>query len=93
LKIDTPDNIIKQYNNKLLSVKSDNMALLLKDLRSNKSTSNCFAFGDKHHVSVDDEQFKTENLALFLKEKGHSNIEISEIVPTVEDCFMELSQI
>ena len=92
LKIDTPKNIVNQYENKLWAVQSDNMYKLLNDLRANELTSNCFAFGDKHHVSVSSEQLSRNSLKETLDKLGHTNIEIREIEPTIEDCFMQLSQ-
>jgi len=92
LKIDTPKNIVNQYENKLWAVQSDNMYKLLNDLRANELTSNCFAFGDKHHVSVSSEQLSINNLKETLDKLGHTHIEIREIEPTIEDCFMQLSQ-
>ena len=92
LKIDTPKNIINQYENKLWAVQSDSMYKLLKDLRKNEMTRNCFAFGDKHHVSIDNPEFTVSGLNDYLVQKGHTNIEIREIEPTIEDCFMKLSQ-
>jgi len=92
LKIDTPKNIVNQYENKLWAVQSDNMYKLLNDLRANELTSNCFAFGDKHHVSVSSEQLSINSLKETLDKLGHTNIEIREIEPTIEDCFMQLSQ-
>ncbi|MDD4970139.1 MAG: ABC transporter ATP-binding protein [Paludibacter sp.] len=92
LKIDTPKEIISQYKNKLWAVQSDMMYKLLNDLRANKLTSNCFAFGDKHHVSIDDEHITMENLKEIIEELGHKNVTVREIEPTIEDCFMQLSQ-
>ncbi|HJV78529.1 MAG TPA: ABC transporter ATP-binding protein [Paludibacter sp.] len=92
LKIDTPKNIVSQYENKLWAVHSDNMYKLLNDLRANELTSNCFAFGDKHHVSVSSERLTMNSLKETLDKLGHTNIEIREIEPTIEDCFMQLSQ-
>ena len=92
LKIDTPNDIIKQYENKLWAIQSDSMYKLLKDLRENEMTRNCFAFGDKHHVSIDNTNFTVSGLSDYLVQKGHTNIEIREIEPTIEDCFMKLSQ-
>jgi len=92
LKIDTPKNIVNQYENKLWAVQSNNMYKLLNDLRANKLTSNCFAFGDKHHVSVSSEQLSITSLKETLDKLGHTNIEIREIEPIIEDCFMQLSQ-
>ena len=62
LKIDTPKNIVNQYENKLWAVQSDNMYKLLNDLRANELTSNCFAFGDKHHVSVESGQLTVDKI-------------------------------
>jgi ABC-2 type transport system ATP-binding protein len=92
LKIDTPKDIISQYKNKLWAVQSDTMYKLLKDLRANELTKNCFAFGDKHHVSIDNEQITMENLKEIIEKLGHRNVSIREIEPTIEDCFMQLSQ-
>jgi ABC-type multidrug transport system ATPase subunit len=92
LKIDMPKNIVSQYENRLWAVQSDNMYKLLMDLRANELSKNCFAFGGKHHVSIDNEQFTIDDLRQYLKQKGHTNIEIWEIEPTIEDCFMQLSQ-
>jgi ABC-type multidrug transport system ATPase subunit len=92
LEIETPEKIISQYKNKLWAVQSDDMARLLYDLRSNKMTENCFAFGDKHHVSIDNNKYTIENLNEYLVQKEHTNIHIFEIKPSIEDCFMELSQ-
>ena len=99
LKIDTPKNIVNQYENKLWAVQSDNMYKLLNDLRANELTSNCFAFGDKIHVSSplnppegDLKIFDIEKIQNTLSNNGHNNIVIKEIEPTIEDCFMQLSQ-
>jgi len=92
LKIDTPKNIVGQYKNKLWAVQSDTMYKLLNDLRAYEMTKNCFAFGDKHHVSIDNLQISIESLTAYLKQRGHTNIAIREIEPSIEDCFMLLIQ-
>lgn len=93
LTIDTPKDIVSQYKNKLWAVQSKNMHKLLMDLRANETTKNCFAFGDKHHVSVNNgEELSVESLHELMVQKGHTNIHIWEIEPTIEDCFMQLSQ-
>jgi ABC-type multidrug transport system ATPase subunit len=99
LSIDTPRNIVNQYKNQLWAVRSTNMSKLLNDLRSNKSFENCFAFGDSHHLSVNSLQFTVSDkhiimnsLKDYLLKYGHTDIEIIEIQPTIEDCFMEISR-
>ena len=98
LTIDSPQGIIANYPNTLLAVESADMHQLLHDLRQNKLTKNCFAFGNEHHVAINknnttlslDELIKeTDN---YLQEKGHKQLTIKAINPTVEDCFMLLSQ-
>lgn len=91
LKIDTPENIVKQYKNKLLAVRSENMSKLLNDLRNNELYKNSFAFGDAHHLSINSLRLTVDNLEPYLLECGHKNIEITEIQPTIEDCFMEIA--
>jgi len=92
LTIDTPQNIVSQYKNKLWAVESDNMHKLLLDLRANEMTNNCFAFGDTIHLSVDSYELTLDSLRDYLIPKGHTKIHIKIIEPTVEDCFMELSK-
>ena len=98
LTIDSPQGIITNYPNTLLAVESADMHQLLHDLRQNELTKNCFAFGNEHHVAINksdttlslDQLIKeTDN---YLQEKGHKQLTIKAINPTVEDCFMLLSQ-
>jgi ABC-type multidrug transport system ATPase subunit len=91
LKMDTPDNIVKQFGKKLWTVSSNNMSTLLKDLRNIPQIESCYAFGDSHHVTLRDHQFAMDDLRSKLENSLHTHIEINEILPAVEDCFMELS--
>ena len=91
LKIDTPENIVSQFADMLWAAKSDNMHKLLEDIRANKKVNSAFAFGDSIHVTVDNGQLTVDSLKKYLIEKGHKNIKIEAIEPTIEDCFMELS--
>ena len=89
MKIDTPQNIVDEFNHELWAVQSENMSKLLKDLRANELVQSCFAFGDTHHITVDD--LDKEKLKEYLLEKGHKDIKIDMIDAGIEDCFMELS--
>ena len=97
MKIDTPKNIVKQYQNILWSVHSNNMSKLLADLRDNEFVGTCFAFGDTHHITInqnslsDSKGFTTEDLKKYLSEKGHSELSINPITASIEDCFLELA--
>lgn len=91
LKIDSPQNIIKQFDHDLWLVRSDNMSKLLTDLRAFQNVRSCFAFGDSHHITMFNNDWKIDELKMFLVQKGHTSIEIERTEVTVEDCFMELN--
>ncbi|MBK7632214.1 MAG: ABC transporter ATP-binding protein [Ignavibacteriales bacterium] len=88
LEIDTPQNIVDRFDNNLYAVRSDNMFKLLTDLRSFPETKSCFAFGDKHHLVLNDNNFDLNKLKSYLQ--NQSNLEIKKIEPGIEDCFMQL---
>lgn len=92
LKIDTPQNIVQQFEPAIYSVQSNQRSKLLNDLRSLPQVSSCYAFGESIHVTVENEKISKEELQNYLLKSGHEQIEVAKIAPTVEDCFMELSK-
>ena len=93
LNIDTPANIVKQFNRDLWAVKSHKMHNLLTDLRTFESIDSSFAFGDSVHFTIKPNiKFSKEKMFQYLLSKGYQEIDIQIIEPSVEDCFMELSQ-
>ena len=90
MQVDTPRNIIAQYPETLWSVQTNQKHRLLNDLRNLSFIKSSFSFGETFHITVDN-QASFEELRTFLSNKGHSDIEIQTIQPTVEDCFMLLS--
>ena len=88
LEIDSPQNIVDRFDSTLYAVRSDNMFKLLTELRSFPKTKSCFAFGDKHHLVLNDNNFDPEELKTYLK--NQTNMEIKKIEPGIEDCFMSL---
>ncbi len=91
LGIETPQEIIRKFKDTLWSVKSHKMSALLTDLRRCTGIRSCFAFGEVHHVTVDETQLTKTSLEHYLEEKGHFNIEIRPIKPSIEDCYMQLA--
>ncbi len=87
---DTPQGIIDSYAKTLWAVETENMSASLQDLRKHPQIETCFAFGDKHHITVKD-NLQTGELRKYLTDKNYKNIRISLIEPTVEDCFMALA--
>lgn len=89
LSVDTPANIVKAYPDKLYAAKSKNAYKLLTDLREYPSTHSCFAFGENLHITFN-KQVNTEDVIGYLKEKGHSDVALETIQPSIEDCFIKL---
>ena len=91
LSVDTPENITKTYPEKLYAIKATNMSKLINDLRQNENISSCNSFGDHHHITFRlDEENKRKELFGYLQTKQYEDIELKEIKPTVEDCFIKL---
>ena len=90
LDTDTPLSIIQKFDRPLWSVRSSNMFQMLNDLRQFDKTNTCFAFGDANHLTLKSNDVSAIDIKDFLKNKGHQNIEVGRIEPTIEDCFMAL---
>jgi ABC-type multidrug transport system ATPase subunit len=89
MQVDTPQNIMAAYPERLWAVQTNRMKRLLDDLRRHPSVKSSFSFGEALHVTVEN-RLTFEELTKFLENEGHSDIEIQSIQPTVEDCFMLL---
>ena len=89
MQVDTPQNIMAAYPERLWAVQTNRMKRLLDDLRRHPSVKSSFSFGEALHVTVEN-RLTFEELTKFLENEGHSDIEIQPIQPTVEDCFMLL---
>jgi ABC-type multidrug transport system ATPase subunit len=90
MSIDTPESIRKNYGSKLWAVRADDIYLLLRDLRLFKATRTAFPFGEYIHLSLSGDSVKPAEIALYLQGSGHSNVQITQIEPSIEDCFMEM---
>jgi ABC-type multidrug transport system ATPase subunit len=90
LSIDTPEDIIQQYAQKLWKISAHHTYNLIKDLEQFSKTHTVFAFGDGVHLSSSDADLETADIEHYLSGKQHKNLEVSPIHANIEDCFMEL---
>jgi len=90
MSIDTPETIRNSYGQELWAVKADNIYKLLGDLRRFRACRTAFPFGEHIHLSLTDAAVKPAEITSYLHAAGHSNIQISLIEPSIEDCFMEM---
>lgn len=91
LGIDTPLNIVKSYEGNLYKIRARKMYSLLRALTTYQHTLSCYAFGEYLHLSLtnDDSRIKAD-LIHYLNTKGHLDIEMVPVTPTIEDCFIKL---
>lgn len=90
MDIDTPKGIIQKFSKPLWSVSAANMYGLMNDLRSDERVDTCYPFGQYHHITFTEMNQEIQSIEETLVEKGHANLSIQRIEPTIEDCFMEL---
>ena len=92
MTVDSPENIIKEFEKPIWAVKSDEMYRLLNDLKNYFNTESCNSFGEFHHLVLKDEDVGEVEVRNYLQEHQHKNILIKSTQPNIEDCFMQLMQ-
>ncbi len=92
LQTDTPDNLKKSFAHPLYAVKSRDTYKLLKGLREAPYTRSVLPFGEYLHLTTNEDQSVPE-IKNDLERKGFKDIEVNTIEATVEDVFLELSEI
>lgn len=91
LNVDTPANLVAGFGRKLWSVKGADMYRLLIDIRGFEGVESAYSFGENHHVCFKDDNQDIDAFRKYLAVKGHTDVEIKEIAPNIEDCYMLLS--
>ncbi len=88
LTIDTPQNIVSQYDKILCSVPADKSrrTVDMASINAIDGVESCYAFGDQIHIVLG-----SENAIPVLRQTLNVD-EIQRITPTIEDCFMELNR-
>jgi ABC-type multidrug transport system ATPase subunit len=89
LSTDTPRGIVAAYKNSLLAIKSENMYRLLFDVLEYPGTLRAYRSGEYIHAAMIDKELD-ESLNKYFSDKGHKDIIVKQIIPSVEDCFMAL---
>lgn len=91
LTVDTPEDIIRMYPERLYAVRSADMFRLLVDLKDYPATQSIYAFGEYAHLSfAEDLPDNPARVSQYLAGRNHQEIEVTSITPTIEDCFIRL---
>jgi len=91
MSINSPKNIIKDFDEVLYEIKSDNMYQLLNDIREFKKTKRAYTFGVSHHLIL--EKDSKDEILEYLKTKNHKNIFINRVEPNIEDCYLQIESL
>ena len=89
LSIDQPSKIIQKFGKPLIAARSDNMLLLLNDLKNYEEVEDAYPFGAYHHVVLKN-NFDETKLKKYLEKLDRQNLEILKVEPDIEDCFIAL---
>ncbi len=87
LSINTPADIVSNFGKQLWAVRSGNMLHLLNSIKQMEAVDNAYPSGTYHHVVLKDGY---DNIMLQQLGKSNSELEIKQIQPNIEDCFMQL---
>ena len=91
LSLNTPQQIVDNFEGNLFAVKTENMYTLLSDLSGFEKGIQVYRFGETLHLVSRAEPQKTkENITAYLAGKGYHDISIEQITPVIEDCFLAL---
>lgn len=89
-KIDSPENIIKNYEKVIYDVQAKNTHGLIHDLKNYPNQYSVYAFGEFIHYIDKKADFNPNDLHDYLKNKNHTDIVIKPAIITIEDVFMDL---
>jgi ABC-2 type transport system ATP-binding protein len=90
LKIDSPENIINNYEKVIYDVQAKNTHGLIHDLKNYPNQYSVYAFGEFVHYIDKNITFNPNDLETYLKNKNHTDIIIKQATITIEDVFMDL---
>ena len=90
MSIDTPQAIVDNFEFKIFEVRTANMHKLMADLSEISFVESAHLFGQYVHVTFKKNEVQSDKLNFVLLDKKHTEIEIREIKPNIEDCFIHL---
>ncbi|MGB4960877.1 MAG: ABC transporter ATP-binding protein [Saprospiraceae bacterium] len=90
LSQDTPDALVSEFKDALLGVKASSINEARKALISMENVKNVYAFGEYLHLTYTKNMISKEMVRSYLLDKNFKDIEVINVQPTIEDCFIAL---
>lgn len=91
LEIDTPQNIVADFDKKIYNVSASDTYKLLLDLKKYPTNNSVYAFGEYIHYTDSNQDFNPSDLKKYLVDNNNTDIEIHLTNATIEDVFMDLA--
>ncbi len=87
LIIDHPENIVKNFDGSLFAISGHDLYQLTRNLRDYQYGTGAYLFGQSIHFSTG-EQIQEKTIVEYLEKNGNKNVDIRQIRPSIEDCFI-----
>lgn len=84
----TPENVKASFSDPLFAIRSNKMYQLLHDLRDDHLVQAAHIFGEDIHISS--AVINQQVIIDALQAKGHTQIQLKQINPSIEDVFIKL---
>ncbi len=90
MSIDTPQNIINEFSEELIEIKTPDLYEVKEKLRLEFGKNSAFMFGQSIHFSTSSKSKSKELLNEFFEENNFNIESVNIIEPNIEDCFIKL---
>lgn len=89
MAVDTPEAISRTFSQTLYAIRGKRQYLLLQELKAHPECGSVFSFGSEIHFTSRGAENR-ETLRQYLQSRGHDDVVVEEVPPTIEDTFMAL---
>ena len=91
MRLDTPKNIIRDFNGHLVTLQTPDIFQLLKVMEQYTAHCTFYPYGENLHVIFYEPLEKAiPEFEAFLQQNDITHGEIKQIEPNIEDCFIEI---
>lgn len=84
----SPEKVKASFSDPLFAIRTNKMYQLLHDLRDHQLVQSAHIFGEDIHISSS--QINESEIVEALQSKGHSDVLLKQIDPSIEDVFIKL---
>jgi len=84
----SPEKVKSSFSDPLFAIRTNKMYQLLHDLRDHQLVQSAHIFGEDIHISSP--QINESEIVEALQSKGHSDVLLKQIDPSIEDVFIKL---